>query len=57
MPKRSLDSESVCCHGDCNQGRNCPRYVQEKSRREVETSLLVCALILAVMLLLTWILR
>lgn len=56
MRKHSMD-ESVCCHGDCNQGRNCPRYVQEKSRREVETTLLVCALILAVMLLLTWILK
>lgn len=56
MRKRFMD-ESVCCHGDCNQGRNCPRFTPEKSRQEVEITLLVCALLLALILLLTWILR
>ena len=49
--------EHPCCYGDCRQGRDCPARLRARSTREQAISVLLCALLLAVVLLMTWSLR
>jgi hypothetical protein len=49
--------DTPCCNGNCRQGRDCPVRLRQRSTREQAVSILLCALLLAVVLLLTWGLR
>lgn len=46
--------DTPCCTGSCRQGRDCPRLTREKSAREQRASILLCAALLAIVLLMTW---
>ena len=49
--------ENPCCTGSCRQGRDCPARLRARSTREQAISILLCALLLAVVLGMTWWLR